>query len=90
MLFCKPTCSLLLIPPSGQAQLLRQLLLHGTQSVFIGTTGGPVIPFANTAGHDLLAFQLVHGIFILVLRIQVLKKRGEACQVLVCTNKNKQ
>lgn len=32
-----------------------------------------MVTFANTTGHDLLSFNFIHGILILVLGIQILK-----------------
>lgn len=64
----------LVLISSGKPKLFSQLLLHGTQSVLVRTAGGPVIAFANTTGHNLLSFQFAHGIFILVLGVQILQE----------------
>lgn len=62
---------------SGKAQLLCQLLLHWTQGVLVGTAGGPMVTFANTTGHNLLSFNFIHGVLILVLGIQILKEKRD-------------
>lgn len=66
--------SRLVLVSSGKAELFCQLLLHWTQGVLIGTTGGPMVTFANTTGHNLLSFNFIHGVFVLVLGIQILNK----------------
>lgn len=65
-------CRLVLVS-CGESKLLGQLLLHGAQRVLVRTAGGPMVAFANTTRDDLLSFQFVHGILILVLGVQVLK-----------------
>lgn len=70
---------------SGKAKLLCKLLLHWTQGVLVGTTGGPMVTFANTTGHNLLSFNFIHGVLILVLGIQILKKKKRSdAGFLIC------
>lgn len=69
---------------SGKAELLCQLLLHWTQGVLVGTTGGPMVTFANTTGHDLLSFNFIHGVLILVLGIQILEEKKKSDTGLIC------
>lgn len=67
--------SRLILVCSGKAELFCQLLLHWAQGVLIRTAGGPMVTFANTTGHNLLSFNFIHGVLILVLGIQILKKQ---------------
>lgn len=66
--------SRLLLVCSGKPKLFSQLLLHGAQGVLVWTAGGPMVAFANTTRHNLLSFQFIHGILILVLGVQVLQE----------------
>lgn len=66
--------SRLLLVCSGKAELFGQLLLHGAQGVLVWTAGGPMVALANTTRHNLLSFKFVHGIFLLVMGIQVLQE----------------
>lgn len=79
--------SRLVLVSSGKAELLCQLLLHWTQGVLVGTTGGPMVTFANTTGHNLLSFNFIHGVFVLVLGVQILnEQKGHLVTRSTCTS----
>lgn len=77
-----------LLVSSGKTKLFSQFLLHRTQGVLVWTAGCPVVAFANAAGHNFLSFQFVHGIFFLILGIQVLQEAISATQTQATYSKN--